>query len=125
MNKVVLLTFLMLCDKMCASQHKISQQLKKEDESYAKCKNARELCRVFSRAKGAFLKGRSYASFSQISSLAKMLGASVSELLAGDMQHYDKTVVDCMNEFQDTKNREMILDLIDNYIDIVDAVSAQ
>ena len=30
-----------------------------------------------------------------------------------------------MNEFQDTKNREMILDLIDNYIDIVDAVSAQ
>jgi transcriptional regulator with XRE-family HTH domain len=73
----------------------------------------------------SFLKGRSYASFSQISSLAKMLGASVSELLAGDMQHYDKTVVDCMNEFQDTKNREMILDLIDNYIDVVDAVSAQ
>ena len=73
----------------------------------------------------SFLQGRSYASFSQISSLAKMLGASISELLAGDMQHYDKTVVDCMNEFQDTKNREMILDLIDNYIDVVDAVSAQ
>ena len=30
-----------------------------------------------------------------------------------------------MNEFQDTKNQEMILDLIDNYIDVVDAVSAQ
>lgn len=30
-----------------------------------------------------------------------------------------------MNEFQDTKNRETILDLIDNYIDVVDAVSAQ
>lgn len=30
-----------------------------------------------------------------------------------------------MNEFQGTKNQEMILDLIDNYIDVVDAVSAQ
>ena len=29
-----------------------------------------------------------------------------------------------MNEFQDTKNQETILDLIDNYIDVVDAVSA-
>lgn len=30
-----------------------------------------------------------------------------------------------MNEFQGTKNQETILDLIDNYIDVVDAVSAQ
>ena len=30
-----------------------------------------------------------------------------------------------MNEFQDTKNQKTILDLIDNYIDVVDAVSAQ
>ena len=30
-----------------------------------------------------------------------------------------------MNEFQDTKNQETILDLIYNYIDVVDAVSAQ
>lgn len=30
-----------------------------------------------------------------------------------------------MNEFQDTKNQETILNLIDNYIDVVDAVSAQ
>ena len=30
-----------------------------------------------------------------------------------------------MNEFQDTKNQETILDLIDNYLDVVDAVSAQ
>lgn len=30
-----------------------------------------------------------------------------------------------MNEFQSTKNQETILDLIDNYIDVVDAVSAQ
>ena len=30
-----------------------------------------------------------------------------------------------MNEFQDTKNQETILDLIDNYIDVVDAASAQ
>ena len=36
----------------------------------------------------SFLKGRAYASFSQISNLAKILGASVTDLLAGDVHHY-------------------------------------
>lgn len=73
----------------------------------------------------SFLKGRAYASFSQISNLAKILGASVADLIAGDVQHYNETVVDCMNGFDNPKNREMVLDLIDNYIDVIDAVSAQ
>lgn len=71
----------------------------------------------------SFVKGRSFASFSQISALAKLLGASVTELLSENLEHYNQTVVDCMNEFQDTQNREKILDLIDDYIDVVDAVS--
>lgn len=72
---------------------------------------------------GLFVKGRSYASFSQISALAKLLGSSVQDLLRGDVEQYNKTVVDCMNDFQDPANRETILDLIDDYIDVVDAVS--
>ena len=66
----------------------------------------------------------SYASFSQISALAKLLGAPVQDLLRGDAEQYNKTVVDCMNDFQDPANREKILDLIDDYIDVVDAVSS-
>lgn len=73
----------------------------------------------------SFLKGRAYASFSQISNLAKILGASVADLLAGDVHHYNETVVDCMNGFDNSQNREMVLDLIDNYIDVIDAVSMQ
>ena len=70
----------------------------------------------------ALIKGRAYATFAQISSLASALGVSVQELLRGDEQHYQATVVHCMNEFQDQENREMILDLIDHYVDVIDAV---
>lgn len=73
----------------------------------------------------AFLKGRAYASFPQIQALAKALGTSVSDLLAGDAERYGASVVHCMNDFQDPENRERILDLIDDYVDVLDAVTMQ
>ncbi len=73
----------------------------------------------------SLIKGRAFASFTQISKLAAVFGISIEELLAGDEKKYNETVVHCMNEFQDTKNREFILDLIDDYVDIVDAVNMQ
>lgn len=73
----------------------------------------------------SFIKGRAYASFAQISTLATELGATIEELLHGDERTYNATVVHCMNDFQDNKNRETILDLIDDYVDIVDAVLTQ
>lgn len=73
----------------------------------------------------AFIKGRAFASFAQMSSLSKALGTTVEKLLSGDAYRYNATVVHCMNDFQDINKREEILDLIDNYIDIVDAVAAQ
>lgn len=73
----------------------------------------------------SFIKGRAYASFAQICTLATELGATVEELLHGDEMTYNATVVHCMNDFQDNKNREIILDLIDDYVDIVDAVLTQ
>ncbi len=73
----------------------------------------------------SFLKGRAFASFAQISALATEFGASIEELLSGDIMNYNATVVHCMNEFEDPKNRETILDLIDDYVDIVDAVLMQ
>lgn len=72
----------------------------------------------------SFIKGRAFASFSQLSNLATAFGVSIDRLLAGDTDSYNATVVHCMNDFHDTNKREEILDLIDNYIDIVDAVNA-
>ena len=73
----------------------------------------------------SFIKGRAFASFSQMSTLANALDVSVDNLLAGDAEHYNATVVHCMNDFHDASKREEVLDLIDNYIDIVNAVDAQ
>lgn len=73
----------------------------------------------------SFLKGRSFATFEQMSILAKELNTSIAELLEGNEEHYNATVVHCMNQFQDTANREKILDIIDDYMDIVDAVDTQ
>ena len=71
----------------------------------------------------SFIKGRSYASFKQLSGLAKTFNTTVGELLKGDKKTYDENVVHCMGPFNDTDNREKILDIIDDYIDIVDALN--
>lgn len=72
----------------------------------------------------SFLGGHILASFSQISALAKKLEVTVSDLLAGDEEQYNATVVHCMNQFQNADNREFILDIIDDYITIRDSVES-
>ena len=72
----------------------------------------------------AFLKGRTFASFSQLSNLADALETTIENLLGGDISQYNDTVVHCMNGFKDIEKREEILDLIDNYIDICNAVDS-
>lgn len=71
----------------------------------------------------SFLKGRSFLSFDQISTLAKILHISVGELMQGDPELYKSTAIHCMNEFDHEKNREFILNLIDDYMDIVDSLN--
>lgn len=73
----------------------------------------------------SFFKGRSILSFSQISAIASEFGITVSQILAGDTDSYNKTVVHCMNGFDHDTNREKILDIIDNYMDIYDAYKAE
>ncbi len=71
----------------------------------------------------AFVKGRMLVSFEQMKALADAFSVSVGELLAGDEQHYNSTVVHCMNAFDNPDNREKILDIIDDYVDVLDAVN--
>ncbi len=71
----------------------------------------------------SLIKGRAYASFSQIKKLSEALDTTVDNLLKGDLGLYKSSVVHCMNDFDNEDNREEILDIIDEYIDIVDALN--
>ncbi len=72
----------------------------------------------------ALMKGRMFASFEQLSVLAQTFHVSVSDLIHGDIEQYNKSVVHCANQFSDINNREIILNLIDEYLDILDAVAS-
>ena len=72
-----------------------------------------------------FVKGRNLASFAQISKLATALDMSIDNLLSGNNDIYNSSIVHCMNGFQDDNNREFILDLIDSYVDVADAIALQ
>lgn len=71
----------------------------------------------------SLIKGRAFATFSQIQKLSEKLDTSIESLLKGDEESYNSTVVHCMNKFKNNENREIILDIIDDYIDIVDALN--
>ena len=71
----------------------------------------------------SFVKGRAFVSFNQLSLLAKRLGVEITSLLSGNEEEYNKSVVHCMNEFSDNNNREYILDIIDDYMDVLDSLS--
>jgi transcriptional regulator with XRE-family HTH domain len=70
----------------------------------------------------SFFKGRFFASFRQLQILAHKFGIKVSELIQGDESYYNKTVVDCMEDFQNPEARESILDIIDDFMDIQNAL---
>lgn len=69
-----------------------------------------------------FIKGRAFVSFNQLSLLAQRLGVEVSSLLSGDEEGYNQSVVNCMTGFADSNNREKILDIIDDYMDVLDSL---
>ena len=69
-----------------------------------------------------FFKGRFFLNYAQLNHLAEKLQVNVHDILAGYPEQYSATVVHCMNEFDDANNREQILDLIDDYLDILDRV---
>lgn len=72
----------------------------------------------------SFLKGRTFLSFEQLTTLSDLIGVSFPELIRGDEKTYNATVVHCMNEFDDPQKREEILDLIDDYLDVVNSLNA-
>lgn len=69
-----------------------------------------------------FFKGRTFFTFSKLTDLANILNVSVSDLLEGDEESYKANIVDCNQEFDNDDNKEMILDIIDDYMDLYEAV---
>lgn len=67
-------------------------------------------------------KGFTYPSFAQLSKLSEIFSISVESLLKGDISTYRNTVVHCVNDFDKDENREMILDMIEYYVDIYNSV---
>ncbi len=69
-----------------------------------------------------FFKGRAIASYQQLQKLSELFNVPIKNLMQGDEQIYNQSVVHCMNEFSDNENREFILDIIDDYMDIKDSL---
>lgn len=69
-----------------------------------------------------FLKGQVILPFAQITKLALVLGVSVSQILNGDEDTYNRTVVHSEGSFSKNENREKILDIIDDYMDLCNAL---
>ena len=67
-------------------------------------------------------KGRLFLAFDQLLALADRFQVSVDTLLDGDREYYNKNVVHCMGEFAEEQNREEILNMIDDYLDLLQAV---
>ena len=68
-------------------------------------------------------KGRKMLSFNQLKILSEKFNVSVADILKGDESYYRSNVVHCMNNFSNQENREKILDIIDDYIDISEAIN--
>lgn len=68
-------------------------------------------------------KGRLFLTGPGLLKAAEICGVPAETLVNSDTAAYDAEVVHCMSEFKDRGNREMILDLIDAYIDAKEALA--
>lgn len=66
--------------------------------------------------------GRLFLNSADIRKVAGILNIPAMDLVDLDTSEYDKNVVHCMTPFKDRNNREMILNLINSYIDIKEAL---
>ena len=70
----------------------------------------------------ALYKGLIFPSFEQLDQLATHFEVTIDEILSGDEAYYKQNVVHNMGQFEDSENREKILDIIDDYLSLKSAV---
>lgn len=70
------------------------------------------------------LAGRSMFSFPQLELIANKLGITIDLLVPGDEDSYNAAYVDCMNTFSNIDNMDKILDIVYDYLDVLDEVES-
>ena len=68
------------------------------------------------------LKGCVLPTFEQLDTLSGIFNVTADELLSGDRNHYEASVVHYMYDFKRPGSREEILDIIENYAELASAV---
>lgn len=68
-------------------------------------------------------KGRLFLTGSDLDKVAELCEVSAETLIDADSADYDAHIVHCMTEFKNRENKELILDLIDAYIDAKEALA--
>lgn len=93
---------------------KASRKTFKQIEEFANAINLSEkdVYRLF--------EGRLILSPVQLKVISEKVNTPLKELLDVSGKY---TLVECMGSFKDEKNEDKILDLIDNYIDLIEAIS--
>ena len=66
--------------------------------------------------------GRLILSYSQVETAARLCDIQTADLVSGNLKAYEKNFVHCMNDFSNGANREKVLDLLYDYLDILEAV---
>lgn len=69
------------------------------------------------------LLGRKIFSYQQLEKIAQKLCVSIDEIINVKTDNYYMYGMDCMNDFTKSENREQILDLIYDYLDVYDSVN--
>lgn len=93
---------------------KASKRTFKQTEEFASAINwsLKDVHRLF--------EGRLAVSPLQLKVISEKINTPVKTLLDISGEY---TLVECMGNFKDVKNQDKILDLIDNYIDLIEAIS--
>ena len=73
----------------------------------------------------SMLKGLLYASFDQLMIIANILNVPLEDIICDGTRQHNRTEAHCIDGFKDIANREFILDLIADYIDIKNAARVQ
>ena len=67
---------------------------------------------------GRIFDGRLFLSPNQMKAVADAIGITLEEML----NHEVREPIECMGEFSNEENKEMLLDYIDRYIDLKESV---
>ena len=106
---------------MAAELRRLGSNIEKASrENYKRVEDFANAINLSVRDVHRLFEGRLIVSPFQLKAISEKVNTPVRELLDISGKY---TLVECMGSFKDEQNKDKILDLIDNYIDLVEAIS--